>query len=244
MNAVFEVDSLAVSYGTRRIIWDFSISVRASEISVLLGPNGAGKTTLATAIAGALPVVGGDIRLDGESILGMDPEGRAKRGLIHVPQGRRVFADLTVTENLLVARFAAGRRARPETLEFVYALFPKLNDLGHRQAGSLSGGEQQMLAVGRALMAEPRVLVLDEPSLGLSPVMVESLYRAIVSVRDRGIGLLLIEQMVGAALSVANDVTVLENGRIAASGGVDEFRSSKELLKAYLGGGAGGGAGA
>ncbi|HWM35067.1 MAG TPA: ABC transporter ATP-binding protein [Pseudolysinimonas sp.] len=239
MSALLEVDSLAVAYGTRRIIWDFGIAVDANRISVLLGPNGAGKTTLAKAISGTLPVVGGDIRLDGESILGIDPEGRAKRGLIHVPQGRRVFADLTVTENLLVARFAAGRREVAETVDFVYALFPKLQELGHRQAGSLSGGEQQMLAVGRALMAEPRALVLDEPSLGLSPVMVENLYRAIASVRDRGIGLLLIEQMVGAALSVADEVTVLENGRVAASGGVEEFRSSGELLSAYLGGGAG-----
>lgn len=239
MTPLLEVESLAVSYGTRRIIWDFSISVYASKISVLLGPNGAGKTTLATAIAGSLSVMSGDIRLEGESILGINPEGRAKRGLIHVPQGRRVFPDLTVTENLSVARFAAGRRGRPETLDFVYALFPKLHELGHRQAGSLSGGEQQMLAVGRALMAEPRVLVLDEPSLGLSPVMVENLYRAIASVRDRGIGVLLIEQMVGAALSVANDVTVLENGRVAASGGVDAFRSSSEFINAYLGGGKG-----
>lgn len=237
MSALFEVDSLGVAYGTRRIIWDFGIAVQAGRISVLLGPNGAGKTTLATAIAGSLPVIAGDLRLDGESILGVDPEGRARRGLIHVPQGRRVFADLTVTENLLVARFAAARRARTETLDFVYGLFPRLQELGHRQAGSLSGGEQQMLAVGRALMAEPRVLVLDEPSLGLSPVMVENLYRAIASVRDRGIGILLIEQMVGAALSVADEVTVLENGRVAASGGVEEFRSSGDLLSAYLGGG-------
>lgn len=237
MIPLLEVDSLAVSYGTRRIIWDFSVKVQANEISVLLGPNGAGKTTLATAIAGSLPVIAGDIRLEGESILGIDPEGRARRGLVHVPQGRRVFADLTVLENLSVARFAAGRRARSETPDFVYALFPKLHELGHRQAGSLSGGEQQMLAVGRAMMAEPRVLVLDEPSLGLSPVMVENLYRAIASVRDRGIGVLLIEQMVGAALSVANDVTVLENGRVAASGGVESFRSSSEFLSAYLGGG-------
>lgn len=234
---LLEVESLAVSYGTRRIIWDFSITVKANEISVLLGPNGAGKTTLATAIAGSLPVVSGDIRLEGERILGMTPEDRAKRGLIHVPQGRRVFADLTVIENLSVARFAAGRRSRHETLDFVYELFPQLRDLGHRQAGSLSGGEQQMLAVGRAMMAEPRVLVLDEPSLGLSPVMVESLYRAIATARDRGIGVLLIEQMVGAALSVANDVTVLENGRVAAHGTAESFRSTRGLLSAYLGGG-------
>jgi branched-chain amino acid transport system ATP-binding protein len=239
LSPIFEVESLAVAYGTRQIIWDFSVTVEANEISVLLGPNGAGKTTLAGAIAGALPITGGDTRLDGESILGMAPEGRAKRGLIHVPQGRRVFADLTVTENLFVARFAAGRRSRQETPDFVYELFPKLKELGHRQAGSLSGGEQQMLAVGRAMMAEPRVLVLDEPSLGLSPIMVESLYRAITTVRDRGIGVLLIEQMVGAALSVANDVTVLENGRVAAHGDAESFRTSRGLLSAYLGGGKG-----
>ncbi|MEO7349441.1 MAG: ABC transporter ATP-binding protein [Terrimesophilobacter sp.] len=237
MIPLLEVESLAVSYGTRRIIWDFSVTVSTGEISVLLGPNGAGKTTLATAIAGSLPVTGGDIRLEGESILGMAPEDRAKRGLIHVPQGRRVFADLTVAENLSVARFAAGRRSRHETPDFVYELFPKLKELGHRQAGSLSGGEQQMLAVGRAMMAEPRVLVLDEPSLGLSPVMVENLYGAITTVRDRGIGVLLIEQMVGAALSVANDVTVLENGRAAAHGTAESFRSSGGLRSAYLGGG-------
>ncbi|MBX3094934.1 MAG: ABC transporter ATP-binding protein [Cryobacterium sp.] len=236
MTLLLEVDSLAVSYGTRRIIWDFSIDVRTNEISALLGPNGAGKTTLAKAIAGSLPVIAGDIRLEGRSILRVEPEGRARRGLIHVPQGRRVFADLTVSENLSVARFAADKRARQETLDLVYALFPKLEELEHRQAGSLSGGEQQMLAVGRAMMAEPKVLILDEPSLGLSPVMVENLYRAIVSVKDRGVGVLLIEQMVGAALSVANDVTVLENGRVAAHGDVETFRSSRELLDAYLGG--------
>ncbi|MBX3067652.1 MAG: ABC transporter ATP-binding protein [Cryobacterium sp.] len=237
MKALLEVLSLEVSYGSRQIIWDFSIDVSAGQISVLLGPNGAGKTTLAKAIAGSLPILSGDVLLDDKSLLKVDPEGRARRGLIHVPQGRRVFADLTVQENLSVARFAAGSRLKEQTLDFVYELFPKLSELGHRHAGSLSGGEQQMLAVGRAIMAEPRVLILDEPSLGLSPLMVESLYGAITKVRSHGVGVLLIEQMVGAALAVADHVTVLQNGRVATHGDAESFRSSKELLNSYLGGG-------
>ncbi len=233
-----KIEGLGVAYGPRRIIWEFTAEVRVNRIMALLGPNGAGKTTLAKAISGGLPVVEGDIRLDGESLIRLSPENRARRGVVHVPQGRRVFADLTVAENLAVAKFAAGSRARPDTLPFVHSLFPKLEELRTRQGGSLSGGEQQMLAVGRALMAEPRVLVLDEPSLGLSPLMVESLYSAISSIRARDVGVLLIEQMVGAALSVADDVMLLENGRIAAAGDVDRFRASPELLGAYLGGGA------
>ncbi|MEZ5190644.1 MAG: ABC transporter ATP-binding protein [Schumannella sp.] len=247
MSATTQTDALVVEglsggYDRFDVVHDIAFRVGCGEAVALLGPNGAGKTTVLRAIMGLLRHRRGRIEIDGTDVVAAPPH-RIARGLAAmVPEGRRLFVGQSVEDNLRLGgiRLRGDRARTEELLAGVFELFPVIERYRDREATALSGGEQQMVAVGRALMAEPRVLVLDEPSLGLSPVMVENLYRAIAGVRDRGIGLLLIEQMVGAALSVADDVTVLENGRVAASGGVESFRSSKELLNAYLGGGAGG----
>ncbi len=237
MSSLLEIREVNSGYVGVQVLWDLSLSVEAGSLCCVLGPNGAGKTTLARTITGAIPAWSGDVMLDGSSISRATPEARARIGVAQVPQGRRVFADMTVEENLEVARFAARGREDPTSLPFVYELFPKLKHLGGQQAGRLSGGEQQMLAVGRSLMTEPRLLVMDEPSLGLAPLLVGMLYEAIARIRDRGVAVLLIEQVVEAALGVADTVAVLESGRVAAYGPASEFRDSEALKSAYLGGG-------
>lgn len=236
MTSLLEVREVSSGYVGVQVLWGLSLSVEAGSLCCVLGPNGAGKTTLARTVTGALPSWSGEVLLNGTSITHSSPEARARVGVAHVPQGRRVFADMTVEENLEVARFAAKGREDPTSLPFVYELFPKLKHLGGQQAGRLSGGEQQMLAVGRSLMTEPRLLVMDEPSLGLAPFLVSMLYEAIARIRDRGVAVLLIEQVVEAALSVADTVAVLESGRVAASGPASDFRDSEALAAAYLGG--------
>lgn len=234
--ALLKVEDVATGYGSVQALWDFSIDIRHGEVYCVLGPNGAGKTTMGLVVTGALPCWSGAIRFDGNDITGRSPETRARAGIAHVPQGRRVFPELTVDENLQVARFAAGKRASEETEEFVHDLFPKLGHLSKSSAGRLSGGEQQMLAVGRALMTEPRLLVLDEPSLGLAPLLVDGLYEAIVRIRTRGVSILLIEQVVKAALGVADRVMILESGRPKAAGPVNEF-NEEDIAEVYMGGG-------
>lgn len=231
---------LSSGYGSVRAMWDVDLEVKRGEVTCVLGPNGAGKTTLCLAVAGALRCWEGQIHLGGEDVTNQTPEARARSGIGHVPQGRRVFPDLTVDENLEVARFAAGGRASVETEWFVYELFPKLTELKKATAGRLSGGEQQMLAVGRALMTEPQLLVLDEPSLGLAPLLVNNLYSAIARIRDRGVSILLVEQAVSAALGVADQVTILESGRTVDSGPVASFDEAA-IARAYMGGGTVGG---
>jgi branched-chain amino acid transport system ATP-binding protein len=230
-----EVHEIAAGYGGTQALWDVSLAVAPRSLTCVLGPNGAGKTSLARVLAGSLRSWRGDVRVDGVSVSHWSPERRARAGIVHVPQGRRVFADLTVQENLRVALFAARKRASAETPEFVETLFPELPRRRQQLAGSLSGGEQQMLAVARALMAEPRLLILDEPSLGLAPILVENLYHAIQRIRERGVAILLIEQMVGAALAVADEVTVIESGRVVASGPAEVFRDVEVLARAYMG---------
>lgn len=233
--ALLKVEDVATGYGSVQALWGFSIDIRHGEVCCVLGPNGAGKTTMGLVVTGALPCWAGAIRFDGDDITGKSPEARARSGIAHVPQGRRVFPELTVQENLQVARFAAGKRTSDKTEEFVDDLFPQLGHLSKAPAGRLSGGEQQMLAVGRALMTEPRLLVLDEPSLGLAPLLVDSLYEAIVRIRTRGVSILLIEQVVKAALGVADQVAILESGRLKAAGPVEEF-DEEDIAEAYMGG--------
>lgn len=234
---VLQLKGVEAGYGGIQVLWDLDLEVGAGEVCCVLGPNGAGKSTMAQAIAGTIPVSRGSVKLDGVEISQLKPEGRARSGIAHVPQGRRVFPELNVRENLEVARFAAGNRASPATEEFVFDLFPKLASLARASAGRLSGGEQQMLAVSRALMTEPKVLVLDEPSLGLAPLLVSNLYQAISRIRERGVAIVLIEQVVQEALGVSDTVIVLESGRVRASGPVGDFADQDVIARAYLGSG-------
>ncbi len=233
---VLDVRNLSTGYGGARVLWEIDLQVGPGELLAVLGPNGAGKTTLALAVSGVLPAWSGSIAFSGTDVTRASPERRARMGIIQVPQGRHVFPDLSVEENLQVARFAAGRRASEATERLVSELFEPLAPLRHVPAGRLSGGEQQMVAVGRALYAEPRLLVLDEPSLGLAPLLVQGLYRAIQRIKGTGVSVLLIEQTVGAAIRVADRVAVLEAGHVVDGGPVERFRDPAVLAHSYLGG--------
>jgi branched-chain amino acid transport system ATP-binding protein len=232
---LLELRNVETGYGGVKVLWGANLEVPVGQVCCVLGPNGAGKTTMAQLIAGILPSWGGKVHFDGADITQASPESRARSGIAHVPQGRRVFPELTVTENLQVARFAARGRIDPETESFIHELFPKLSQLAKAQAGRLSGGEQQMLAVARALMTEPRLLILDEPSLGLAPVLVDSLYETISQIRSHGVSILLIEQVVQAAMGVADSIVILESGRTKASGPVEDFKDQSIIARAYLG---------
>jgi len=233
---VLDVRKLSAGYGGARVLWEIDLQVGPGELLAVLGPNGAGKTTLALAVSGVLPAWSGSIAFSGTDVTRASPERRARMGIIQVPQGRHVFPDLSVEENLQVARFAAGRRASKTTERLVSELFEPLAPLRNVPAGRLSGGEQQMVAVGRALYAEPRLLVLDEPSLGLAPLLVQGLYRAIQRIKGTGVSVLLIEQTVGAAIRVADRVAVLEAGHVVDDGPVERFRDPAVLAHSYLGG--------
>lgn len=232
--ASLSVTDLKVAYQRVQALHGVDLALASGTLTCVLGPNGAGKTTLARTIAGALRAQSGQIRLDDRPITRWTPERRARSGIVLVPQGRCVFANLTVQQNLEVARFAAGRR-RGAASQLAMELFPRLVSLRNRKAGLLSGGEQQMVAVARALAAEPRVLILDEPSLGLAPVVMESMYDAIRQVRKLDIAILLVEQLAELALEIADDVVVLAAGRVVARGRATEFDSAK-LNSHYLGG--------
>lgn len=234
--STLEIDALECGYSEVQVLWGVSLDVGRGEVVALLGANGVGKTTLARALSGTISAWSGRVTFNGQDITKQKAALRAKAGLIQVPQGRRVFPDLTVKENLEVGLHAVRDKSvwgRQRGL--VIDIFPKLAELQNRLAGSLSGGEQQMLAVGRALMANPQLIVFDEPSLGLSPVMVQALYGSIERICELGVSVLLIEQLVGPALAVANRVAVLEAGRIAAFSTPDAFQSSGELARRYLG---------
>jgi branched-chain amino acid transport system ATP-binding protein len=234
--SVLRLEAVSTGYKGSRVLWAIDLAVEAGELLCVLGPNGAGKTSLAMCISGVLPLWTGSLQFEGTDISRAAPEHRARMGIIQVPQGRRVFPDLTVEENFRVARIAAGRRASAETERLVFELFQPLVPLRSVPAGRLSGGEQQMVALGRALYAEPRLLILDEPSLGLAPLLVQGLYRAIHRIKETGVSVLLIEQVVAAALGVADRVAVLETGGIVDAGPVERFRDPSVLAHSYLGG--------
>ena len=233
---LIRLEGLRAGYGETVALWQVDCAIAAGSIFCLLGRNGAGKTTLAHAVTGLLRPSKGRVLFGGQDVTGWSPERRARLGMALVPQGRRLFPDLTVLENLEVARFAAGGRARTDTIALVNDLFPKLTPLRGRLAGTLSGGEQQMVAIGRALMAEPTLLVLDEPSLGLAPRLVEDMYVAIRRLKEeRRLTMLLIEQQVGGALSVADRVGVLDDGRLVTDMEVSALTDLSAIVDAYLG---------
>ena len=230
------LDGVAAGYGDVLAVRSVSLEVAPGECVALIGANGAGKTTTLRAIAGLLPLRGGRILFEGRPLAGLAPREIVALGLAHVPEGRQVFASLTVLENLeMGARTPAARAARRETLDEVFALFPRLKERAPQAAGTLSGGEQQMLAIGRALMARPRLLLLDEPSLGLAPIAVRSIMEIVATVNRRGTTILLVEQNVRRALALCGRGYVVENGVVALVGSREELLRSDHVRQAYLG---------
>jgi branched-chain amino acid transport system ATP-binding protein len=233
---MLEVRALRVCYGAAPALWDVSLAIRAGELACVVGPNGAGKTTLINAIAGLHPISAGTLTMDGRDMASVAPHRFCGAGIAIVPEGRRLFTRMTVRENLEVGSYLrAARKERSRSLEHVCTLFPQVRDKLDMPAGSLSGGQQQMVAIGRALMAKPRLLLLDEPSLGLSPAMVLVMFRAIREVHAAGTAVLLVEQNVAMALDVADRAYLLEEGRIVAEGAPDDVFNSPDLRRAYLG---------
>jgi branched-chain amino acid transport system ATP-binding protein len=233
---MLEIERLSVAYGEARALWDVDLRVAPGELLCIVGPNGAGKTTLVNTIAGVLEPKSGRIRIDGRDLAGLAPHRFCEAGIALVPEGRRLFTGMSVSENLdLGSYLPAAKAKRRETLDEVLALFPALKPKLHVPAGELSGGQQQMAAIGRALMARPRLLLLDEPSLGLSPLVTADMFRAIREIGERGITIVLVEQNVGMALRVSHRACVLELGRIVAEGAPDELAQRPEIRKAYLG---------
>jgi branched-chain amino acid transport system ATP-binding protein len=228
---------LQVAYGQARALWGVSFTLRERELLCVVGPNGAGKTTLINALAGVLRAQSGHIVLDGRDITALPPHRFCEAGLAIVPEGRRLFGSMSVLENLEIGSLLAAAKAkRSESIEQVLTLFPALKPKLAQAAGELSGGQQQMVAIGRALMARPRILLLDEPSLGLSPLIVQEMFGAIRRVNEEaGTAVLLVEQNVATALRVAHRAYVLEEGRMVAEGTPDELMSRDEIRRAYLG---------
>ena len=233
---MLEIDGLAVAYGDVQVLWDVSLRVEQGEIVTLLGANGAGKTTLLRAISRTVPVRGGTIVLGGERIDRAPSARVVERGIAHVPEGRRLWPDMSVEDNLLLGAYP--RRARPQvrsSLAYVFGLFPRVAERRAQIAGTLSGGEQQMVAIARGLMSKPSLLMLDEPSLGLAPIIVAELFETIVRINAAGTTVLLVEQNVRQALEVATRGYVVETGRVVSSGTRAELLASDEIQKAYLG---------
>jgi branched-chain amino acid transport system ATP-binding protein len=232
---MLEVRDLVAGYGGVPILRGVSVSVTAGEVYAVLGANGVGKTTLNRALSGLIPTQSGEVRFDGERIDGLPPARIVERGLIHVPEGRRIFPNMSVRENLELGSYRRARANRARNIERVFAIFPRLRERDRQMAGTLSGGEQQMLAIGRGLMGEPRLLILDEPSLGLSPLLVEELFGLIARIAAEGLAVMLVEQNVMQSLDLARRASVIENGRVVMEGEASVLKTDAALEKAYLG---------
>ncbi|HEY7724147.1 MAG TPA: ABC transporter ATP-binding protein [Anaeromyxobacteraceae bacterium] len=236
---MLRIRNLDVAYGARVVLRRVSLHVRPGEIVAIIGANGAGKTTLLKAVTGLVPALGGEIALEGRLVGGLPTERTVALGCSLVPEGRQVFADLAVWENLILGAHVQLRRHRhqeiDEDLRRVYGLFPVLEQRRRQLAGTLSGGEQQMLAIGRALMARPRLLMLDEPSMGLAPLMVKSIFDTIARVAAEGSTVLLVEQNARGALKIAHRGYVLETGRVVLEGASEELLANRDVQRAYLG---------
>ncbi|HEY0879749.1 MAG TPA: ABC transporter ATP-binding protein [Zeimonas sp.] len=230
------LEGFGCGYGLVQAVHDIDLSAQAGEITALLGPNGAGKTSTLMAIAGNVAVQRGSVRFDGEDVTRLSAAQRTRRGMALAPEGRRIFPDLSVAENLLVGGYLRSVAESRETEQRVLELFPRLRERYRQRAGSLSGGEQQMLAIGRALVSEPSLLLLDEPSLGLSPLLSQEVMQTVAELRTHGVTILLVEQNVYNALSVADRAYVLETGRIVACDTAAALLDNREVLRAYLGG--------
>ena len=233
---MLEVEELRCAYGRIEAVKSVGLSVRAGEIVALVGSNGAGKTTLLRAISGVQPVTAGRIAFAGARIETAPPHRRVALGMAHVPEGRQVFAPLTVADNLRLGAFLRRDRDIARDVERIYAMFPALADKRRDAAGGLSGGQQQMLAIGRALMARPKLLLLDEPSMGLAPLLVRQILDAVVALKHEGVTILLVEQNAAAALAIADRGYVIETGRIAHAGTGAALAEDPRVREAYLGG--------
>ncbi len=235
---MLEIKNLSVSYGAIHALHGISLSVKSGSIVTLIGGNGAGKTTTLKTISGLLRPRGGDIVYGGKNIAGLPPHQIVKLGISHVPEGRMIFANLSVMENLMMGAYLQNdRQVIANELDYVFKIFPRLKEREQQVAGTLSGGEQQMLAIGRALMSKPKFLMLDEPSLGLAPLLVKTIFEKIVEInREQGITILLVEQNANLALEISNYGYVLETGRITLQDNSAALRQNPEVKRAYLGG--------
>ncbi|WP_348697785.1 ABC transporter ATP-binding protein [Duganella fentianensis] len=239
---MLSISNLQAAYGKVEVLHGISLEVPKGKLVTLIGSNGAGKTTTMRAISGMLKPKGGKVTLDGKDITGVDSHRIARAGLAHSPEGRRVFASMTVLDNLLLGAFPRFTRARPKgdikhDLDKALELFPRLKERQTQLAGTLSGGEQQMLAMARAVMLNPEVILLDEPSMGLAPILVEEVFRIIQRLKTEGVTMLLVEQFAAAALNVADYGYVLENGSISVHGPAESLKTDPKVIAAYLGGG-------
>jgi branched-chain amino acid transport system ATP-binding protein len=236
MTTLLEVSNLAVAYGDVQAVWDVSLSVNAGEIVVLIGSNGAGKTTLMRAISGLQRPLDGSITFEGDALHAMPPHRIVDRGIVLVPEGRKLFGGMTVIENLEMGAFTPrARKDRAKTLERVFEVFPLLAERRHQRANTMSGGQQQMLAIGRAMMGLPRLLMLDEPSLGLSPLLVQHIFDVVRAINKQGVTVLLVEQNARAALELADRAYIIEQGRVAGTGTGAALLHDDSVRRAYLG---------
>ena len=232
---MLEVSNLHSAYGRIEVLKGVSLEVRADEIVALIGSNGAGKTTLLRALSGVQPITKGEIRFRGERIDRLPPHGRVERGVTQSPEGRQIFGPLSVADNLRLGAYMRRDKDIENDRDRIFEMFPVLREKRFQAAGGLSGGQQQMLAIGRALMGKPRLLLLDEPSLGLSPILVDQILAAVVSLKANGITVLLVEQNASAALEIADRAYVMETGRIVSTGEGSMLLSDPKVKAAYLG---------
>ncbi|MFQ5625130.1 MAG: ABC transporter ATP-binding protein [Methyloligellaceae bacterium] len=232
---MLEIRNLQAGYGHMKVLHGVDLDIAEGEIAALLGSNGAGKSTLNNNLSGVCRPTGGQILFDGQDITSLPSERIVDLGIVQVPEGRRIFPNMSIRENLELGSYRRGKERRAENVEKVVAVFPLLKERFNQLAGTLSGGEQQMLAIGRAMMAEPRLLILDEPSLGLSPLLVEEMFGLIQSLNNEGQAVFLVEQNVMQSLEIANRAYVMENGAIVISGDAKDLIDDPELKKSYLG---------
>jgi branched-chain amino acid transport system ATP-binding protein len=235
MSALLQVEKLSAGYGMTPVLFDVDLELSPGELVALIGANGAGKSTLLGTLSGLVRITGGRIRFADQLVTGLRPEAIVASGLIHVPQGRRLFGSMTVERNLVLGAYRRHDRQVQDDLQRILGYFPALRDKLNREAGTLSGGEQQMVAIGRGLMGRPKLLMIDEPSLGLAPNIVDRVMEIVKTINRDGTAVLLVEQDVVLALEIADRGYVLENGRIAISGRASDLRRDPAIRKAYLG---------
>ncbi len=233
---MLELGRLSVNYGDVQALWDVNLKVEEGSITALLGSNGAGKTTTVKTVAGILKPASGEVRFRGEPLHILPPHRIVERGIVLIPEGRSLFPRMTVLENLEMGAYNRRARAeRAENLKWIYELFPHLKERRHQAMGTMSGGEQQMVAIGRGLMASPQLLMVDEPSLGLAPLLVDELFEVLKSINRRGITLLLVEQNVQRSLEIADSAYVLETGRVSLWGKAEELLQNPFVQRTYMG---------